>query len=444
MRGAVRAVEEAGSQAGAAELLGISRPALQNRLRQAKTHLKIEPDGSGVAEGDEGLTDKENSEKGERSVTSRVILAEGEVGVRSLEELLEAVNADEEVWEVREWEANSWPVAGKRRKGRDEEVFGLTLFQVKAKLKRKVDRAIVTAGGYLADKIKPTPRRTKKLPKPRRDGQLLMINLYDAHIGAYGWAPETMGNWDTEKARARVIDAVDEILTEASHYPIDRILIPIGNDFVHIDNTRGETAKGTRLDFDTRYAKVIVTAHEVLEHIAERAVEMGVPVEFVFVPGNHDRHASFHLVHWLKARYASEPLIEVDVSPTKRKYRRYGVNAFQLSHGELEKKDRLPRIFAEEFGPALEDPAAWGETRNRESHVGHVHQRQKDRYPLETPFNGVTVIVNPALCNLDAYHFEQGFIGGPPAADAYRYDLFNGRVGMHTAYAKDDTGIWNR
>jgi hypothetical protein len=76
---------------------------------------------------------------------------------------------------------------------------------------------------------------------------------------------------------------------------------------------------------------------------------------------------------------------------------------------------------------ALEAGHAWGRSRCREIHTGHLHkQSAKIRRVIDSDgidtVDGVVVRIAPALCPPDDWHAQEGWIGSRQAMETFFYD----------------------
>jgi hypothetical protein len=274
----------------------------------------------------------------------------------------------------------------------------------------------------------PAPRRHK-----RRAGKFAVAwGLWDLHIGSYAWQAEVGADWDTSIAMHRVFNSVDTIIEELRPYKIDRIWMPVGNDFLAFDSVRMTTALGLHtLDVDTRYARVYQAALRCLVYMIDRALEICDRVEPIYIPGNHDTTASYTLVVALQERYRNNPRVMVDAGPNPRKHRLYGGSLVGFAHGHNLKIANLVTALATEARDV------WSKTTYREIQVGHKHARWEQQYEGVIAGNGILVRRNPSLGNCDAWTYNQALLGEPmKSVEAWRYDAIGYR-GSHVAWAVD-------
>ena len=284
------------------------------------------------------------------------------------------------------------------------------------------------ADGVLADIRQEASKRPSKPSKqtPAEGGYLLEISPVDLHVGKLSWAAETGSDYDIRIAEQVFTDAIDEILERASRDPIESILLVCGNDLLQTDNLAGTTTAGTFVDTDSRYVKSFRRARRLQSWAIRRCLEIA-PVKVIVVPGNHDRLTAFHLGEVLEAEFAVVEGVEIDNSPTLRKYHRHGVNLLGFTHGSEERPADLPLIMAQECSKE------WAETEWREFHVGHLHRAKETRYTAGDSFNGVRVRILPSLCAPDAWHSQMGYTSEKRACEAYLWHRERGYAGHLSA-----------
>lgn len=213
----------------------------------------------------------------------------------TLEELQEMAGLDPSLWVPVHYKPNSWQGFYKIMEDGVAKHQKVQLFQSKATFKRVVDESMELALlRFVREHVKPLPKPKVKSVRDCRarigdgdEGYMVSWGMWDAHLGLYAWSPEVGADMDLDKATRRVFNSIDDMVAELQDYPISRILMPIGNDFMHFDSVRNTTTHGTHyLDTDTRYAKVYLAALRCLAYMVERATELCDDVELLYVPGN--------------------------------------------------------------------------------------------------------------------------------------------------------------
>ena len=240
----------------------------------------------------------------------------------------------------------------------------------------------------------------------------LEINIPDLHLARLCWEVEVEENYDRNRAKEIFLETIEKILQKAGHLEFEKILLPVGNDLTNFDNIEGETTAGTFQDNDSRWQKMINTAEELLITAVERLREIA-PLDIFLIPGNHDFTTSYHVVRYLSGYYRNEVNVNIDDSPQTRKYRQYGVNLIGYMHGDKVNKKQLYGLMQNEV------PQKWADTKYREWHLAHHHQRQEEER------NGVIVRKVPSIAAKSSWEYNKGF-QSLPGSRGYVYNRENG------------------
>jgi hypothetical protein len=347
---------------------------------------------------------------------AQVLASEVAPRITSLEELLRQSKTDLTRWYVERHVVNKWEVGAKHPE--TGAILVAPLWQIKAWLK-PVSRDVRLAQDVWAEMLARWEKRAARSHAAvKASGRLLrLVNPFDVHLGKLAYAPETGENYDLKIAAQTFRDCRDELLARTGSLPIERTLIPFGNDYFHYDNLASTTTGGTQQDSDTRFHKMFATGIELAVETVEIAAAKG-PVTVLIVPGNHDRLAAFTLGCVLEAHFRKDRRVEIDNGPALRKYHRYGVNLLGFTHGSEEKQQDLAVIMATEA-------PEWSQTAHREWHVGHIH---KMKGLFGDSIRGVRIRVMPSIAATDAWHASKGY-KDRRAMEAYLYDREKGYAG---------------
>lgn len=373
--------------------------------------------------------------------------------VRTLDDLLAYMQVDLDVWEVEKHTVNKWEVAMREPAttvgGAGDKALVVTgdkgskstlwtrgsntplhepLFQVKAWLVRKMPLIQNEAFEAVIKNLEINPPVIKPLNYgPRKGHFMLEISLYDAHFGLLAWGRETGENYDLKIAEKRFSLAAEDLLQKTQGCEPERIIIPVGNDFFHINNPEGVTPLSKNiLDTDGRLCKIMETGEMALVNLVNTCLGVA-PVSVLWIPGNHDPETSYFMCRILRATFQKNKDVSVDVSPAPRKYVHYGVNLIGYTHGNEERHDDLPTIMASE------QKHVWGQVTHREWHLGHFHKKKETRFAAGDTYGGVSVKVIPSICGTDAWHFKKGYVGNNKVAEAHLYDKNRGLAASFTS-----------
>lgn len=235
---------------------------------------------------------------------------------------------------------------------------------------------------------------TTKIKKADREIVCGVMSLQDIHFGKEG--NDTIDK-DFE-------DTIKNLMQRAvtSHY-IEKMYFVIGGDLINMDTFEGTTTSGTALDncmtATEAYVKAFDAMHWAVNYIKAFCKELFI----VYVPGNHDRLSSFHLVHALSKSINSKE-ITWDVNYEERKVHVYGNNFNAFEHGDKRSKNN-PLIYASEY------PKQWGATINRTLFKGHIHTDRKVEYMTSNETAGFIEKTLPSLGKTDYYHYSNKYIG---------------------------------
>lgn len=334
--------------------------------------------------------------------------------VLDVEDLLEHAGVNRAEWEVERTLLKKWEVGTKDAQGNPVVT---PLFGVTAWLKRPAERALAAnlRAEILAELKSEAPvPRPLRVPALQDTDVLLELSVPDLHIGKYAWAEETGQDYDANLAIAGFREAVNDLLDQVAHYPVARILLPVGNDLLHIDGIHHMTTGGTPQDTDTRYLRVFRLARRLLTETIERLRAIA-PVDVLIVPGNHDQVSCFLLGDALECRFHNYEDVQIDNRASLRKYYEWGLTLLGFTHGNEEKQDALPSLMAGE------QRDAWGRTRFAEWHTGHQHRRKEVRFISTNEDRGAVIRQLPSLSATDAWHAKRGYTGQQLGAQAHIY-----------------------
>ena len=371
------------------------------------------------------VTSKVETDIGEKEAT---ICTNSTTNIKTLDDALAAAKVDLNEWTVDHHLLNAWDVATFTADGIPTTA---TNYQIKIWLVRKVSQPLFEGLKTLtAELINRGPVcNTPAKPSRCRDPHMLEVSLFDHHFGKLAWAPETDGSsYNVEIASQLFGDAVNDLVAKAKNFNVEKILLPIGSDFFHINNSKNTTCHDTPQDTDGRLPMIFQAGAKALINAIENCLTVA-PVEILYVPGNHDRETAFHLVNYISAWFRLHNQVTVDVTPTSRKYARYGVNLIGFTHGDQEKHASLPIIMA------TERPMDWAETTTREFHTGHFHKKKQMQFVTADSMPGMLVRCLPSLSASDAWHYQKGYVGAGRAAEAYLWSKKNGYTGHFSVNA---------
>ena len=242
--------------------------------------------------------------------------------------------------------------------------------------------------------------KTYKIPKANVSGikknnpMCGVMSLQDIHFGKQG--NETIDK-DFE-------DTIKNLIQRAvpTHY-IETMYFVVGGDLINMDTFQGTTTSGTPLDncmsATDAYIQAFDAMHWAINYIKNYCENLVV----VYVPGNHDRLSSHHLVHALSMSIVCDQ-ISWDIKYEERKVVVWHNNFNAFEHGDKRSKNN-PLIYASEY------PKQWGATTNRTLFKGHIHTDRKVEYMTSNETAGFIEKTLPSLGKTDYYHYSNKFTG---------------------------------
>lgn len=260
----------------------------------------------------------------------------------------------------------------------------------------------------------PTLKRTKL-----KDPHLLVLDPADIHIGKLASEYETKDPYNNNLAVKRVHEGVDKILQRVQFFNIEKIVLIIGNDILHTDNTRRQTTSGTPQDTDGQWFDNFLIAKKLYVTIIEKLVTIA-DVHVIHNASNHDFMAGWYLAQTIQAHFNLSKNITFDVSIAHRKAFIYYDNLIGSTHGDGAKHQDLPLLMAQEF------KEEWAKTKHRYIYIHHVHHKTSKDYI------GITVESSRSASGTDSWHHRNGYQHAPKAIEAYLHHPQQGQIARLT------------
>jgi hypothetical protein len=272
----------------------------------------------------------------------------------------------------------------------------------------------ICKAAILADPIPAAP--VVKKPKATAAELEVAVVIGDAHFGMLSWARETGDDWDVNIARRVHLSAIRQALSLAP--PSSRLLLINLGDAVHSDGNNAQTTAGTRVDVDSRWAKVV----EIFVQTMNTAITEGLAnhdhVEVVNIPGNHDSQTALMIRMILAAYWRDNPRVTVADNLKTVWGHQFGNSLICAMHGDKTRLNNIPSLIAEDFRKE------WGNTKHTVIYAGHLHHSRKQEFP------GIEVEYFRVLCPKDSWHASEGY----RSKRSLRCDIWHreyGRVTMH-------------
>lgn len=267
------------------------------------------------------------------------------------------------------------------------------------------------------DKKKPV---YPKLKYPKfKESNLFVINPADIHIGKLASEYETNSPHNNALIIERVKSGVLGLLQKASGFNIDKILFVIGNDILHVDNTKRTTTSGTPQDTDGMWYENFLLAQRLYIDLIEILIQVA-PIHIQYDPSNHDYTNGFFLAQNIEAWFRNHPNITFNVGIAHRKYFEYGENLIGTSHGDGAKEADLPILMAQEA------PNYWAKSKHRYFYISHIHHKKSKDY------GSVCVESFRSPSGTDSWHHRNGYQHAPKAVEGFIHHKTDGQIARIT------------
>jgi hypothetical protein len=251
------------------------------------------------------------------------------------------------------------------------------------------------------------------------DGHLLVIDPADVHLGKLCSAFETGEEYNANIAMDRVRRGVHGIVHKCHGFNIEKILLIIGNDILHVDTPKSTTTSGTFQDTHLMWYDAFTMAKGMYVEIIETLMQIA-PVHVQYNPSNHDYTNGFFLADTLNSWFAKCEQVTFSVSTAHRKYYQYHGNLIGTTHGDGAKEQDLPLLMAHE---AKEQ---WAKTDHKYFYVHHIHHKKSKDYM------GVCVESLRSPSGTDSWHHRNGYQHSPKAIEGYVHHPNHGQIARIT------------
>ena len=268
---------------------------------------------------------------------------------------------------------------------------------------------------YKVPKI-PAPEYTLTDITSHKEKVCGVFSLQDLHFGKTG--NEDMGQI--------LVDAVKYLIGKAHvSYGLNKLVVVVGPDTLNMDTFGGTTTKGTPVENSESATQAYLKAFESICEAIITLSSFAPEIEVIFIPGNHDRLSSFHLLHAVSQAFTGWKHITFNIDYAERKVITYGSNMLCFEHGDVHAKNN-PLVFAVEFSKQ------WGDSAWRMLYTGHYHGRKAKEYVTENEEHGFITRIIPALTSSDYYHYHNKYVGNKRSALLHIHDEAKGLIGEFT------------
>ncbi|HUX79510.1 MAG TPA: hypothetical protein VMW10_07210, partial [Alphaproteobacteria bacterium] len=266
--------------------------------------------------------------------------------------------------------------------------------------------------------MKPILTPPAKITLPKKEMLCGVLEPADAHIAKHAWSKETCGgDMDLPISIKKFKYGCESDLNKMAMHGLSKMFVVLGHDLTHIENRSGETEKGHhQLDYDSRFIKIIQDTETALIQVIDQALQIA-PTEVLWVPGNHDFHASFHLCRSMMHRYGNIKHITFNIGASQRKMISWGDNLIGLCH-DAEGRKRVPTVnLLAQYEPWK---SHWSKAKWTELHTGHLHKREV------MTIGGTIWRRIAALSTVDEWHTTGVYTDAVPCCQSFIYHKKDG------------------
>jgi len=231
----------------------------------------------------------------------------------------------------------------------------------------------------------------------------VVANLYDIHIGRFGWSDQVGKGYDIDKAKDVVTQKTSYIISKLQKRGRpEKVFFLLGGDVFDIDSLDYETTNGTPQEVASTLPEIIDEGQQLAIHVIDQYRQIA-PVEIMLTPGNHDEALSHTLINFIKAYYNETSDVEIHEGSENHQYRvyaQYGNTLIGASHGQSERRSNISEIMAQE------QRDAWGNTEHSIYLVGHKHNEKT----TQSDISGTMVYQVPSIAEQNTWEHKNGYI----------------------------------
>jgi hypothetical protein len=250
---------------------------------------------------------------------------------------------------------------------------------------------------------------------------LLVIDLADVHIGKLCVETETGTTYSRDIAVHRMVEGTRGLLRKSEGHGIGRILFVLGNDILHVDNSKGTTTSGTPQDTDGSYFQMYRDAVAAYVRTIEMCADVA-PVDLIYCPSNHDWLSGWTLAQTVGVWFQNDKRVsasEYNLSELHRKYFRFSDNIIGLTHGDGAKEADLYPLMVTEARAHISDCA------HRYWYVHHFHHKNRKAqgvlsHKREKDHIGMTMLHSNVKA-MEGDNIQIEYVRSPSAPDGWHH-----------------------
>lgn len=339
----------------------------------------------------------------DNTITSEKILNLSNEALISKEQLLKAHGYNPDEFDLVSAKNSKWNVNTKEEGIKDLYSSKIT---VKPKEKEeKIDKNYIIklmddfTKNYVPGDIEKRILKDFVIKNTSINSKCAVLSLNDLHWGRYISSELNYGVEHTiNSERNRIYNIMEKAVEKYKTMNIDKLIILLGSDFFNSDCYGFTTQHRNKQNNNMSFKDMFSTGLSLCVDLINKATELNVKIDVVFIPGNHGNNEDYMLGKCLEAYFRGIHGVNVSCSSEPREYIQYYNTLIGFTHGDKEKKNSLANLMA------IEDNR-WSNTEHHIWITGHNHQVKENI--IED--NGVTVYTCPSLAFDDEWTREKGY-----------------------------------
>lgn len=341
--------------------------------------------------------------------------------IKTLEDLIAQCSIDIDNYEIEKHIVNK---RDGHSKDNDWNTQITELFQVKARMKPRKSLNMKQVKEEIKTELKKYSPSKEKIEVPKdNNAKLLEICPKDLHFNKKADKDISGDKYNTDIAEERFEQTIWKAISYVENFKIDKIVLILWSDMMNVDNIQNTTTSWTPQDIFEEHRKAVKRARQFLTKQIEKLQNtVGVWIDVVIVPWNHDYETSFHIGDSLECIFENNENVNIENSLQSRKYYEYWNNCIALTHWKDEKPSGLPLIALQEMRKK------WITAENVEIHRGHFHKKKEISYTWVDENTWIVDRVVSSLSWTDERHFNKWYVNNRKALDCFVWDKQDGVI----------------
>lgn len=271
--------------------------------------------------------------------------------------------------------------------------------------------AVVNA---IKQEVEPIDLPPKKESISLREETLMEIPPVELHLGKIASKLTTGEEYDINIAENRFYSIFEEVFRKQENERCQTCLLVIGSDFFNSEFNNATSTNKIPQQNCAHYIDIFSAGVRMYQRVILQLREMFNDVYVMLCAGNHARAMEFFLYVALQQAYLNDDVVHFSNNYQETQAFEFGENVIFYNHGDADIK-RLIRSIPAEFSKA------WGEHRNRELHLGHLHKE----VVVDDESGMITRRVG-SPCATDVWHKLNRYVGNTKKHQVFVWNAYSG------------------